>query len=158
MAEAANVLACNENTYIYRETRTCMYKNILTTQFLRSAKSTFLAASYHLVATFTCCRIARLTECFESCNPSATGADDPFNLNNFEMLQILKKLGDRIVAANCEVSECEYWKFAAIGHVNNIPTMQFFTQISRNTKSKAYMLSLSECVWDFQNNALWHTH
>ena len=30
-----------------------------------------------------------------------------------------------------------------IGHVNNIPTIQFFTGISRNTKSKLYMLSLN---------------
>ena len=43
----------------------------------------------------------------------------------------------------------------ATGHVNNIPTMQFFTGISRNTQSKTYMLSLTECVWDFQNIALW---
>ena len=35
---------------------------------------------------------------------------------------------------------------------NNIPT------ISRNTQSKSYMLSLTECVWEFQNNALWDTH
>ena len=42
-------------------------------------------------------------------------------------------------------------------HVNNIPTMQYFTGISRNTQSKSYMLSLSECVWDFHNNALWDT-
>ena len=36
--------------------------------------------------------------------------------------------------------------------------MQFFTGISRNTQSKLWMLSLTECVWDFQNNALWDTH
>ena len=46
----------------------------------------------------------------------------------------------------------------AIGHVNNIPTMQFLSGISRNTQSKSYMLSLTECVWNFQNNALWETH
>ena len=45
-----------------------------------------------------------------------------------------------------------------IGHVNNISTMQFFTGISRNTQSKSYMLSLSECVWGFENDALWDTH
>ena len=42
-----------------------------------------------------------------------------------------------------------------MGHVNNIPTIQYFTGISRNTQSKLYMLSLTECVWDFQNNVLW---
>ena len=42
-----------------------------------------------------------------------------------------------------------------IGHVNNIPTMHFFTGISRNTQSKSYMLSLTECVWKFRNNELW---
>ena len=50
-----------------------------------------------------------------------------------------------------------YTKFL-IGHVNNIPTMQFFPGISRNSQSKSQMLSLTECVWDIQNNALWDTH
>ena len=36
-----------------------------------------------------------------------------------------------------------------LGHVNNIPTMQFFTAISRNTSSKSLMLSLTEGIWDF---------
>ena len=36
--------------------------------------------------------------------------------------------------------------------------MQFFVGISRNTQSKSYMLSLTECVWNFQNNALRDTH
>ena len=46
-----------------------------------------------------------------------------------------------------------------IGHVNNIPTMHFFNGISRNTQSKSYiMLSLTECVWEFRNNALLDTH
>ena len=46
-------------------------------------------------------------------------------------------------------------------HVNNIPTMQFFTGISRNTLSKSYMLSLTECLWEHRehrNNGLWDTH
>ena len=47
--------------------------------------------------------------------------------------------------------------FKTIAHVNNIPTMQSFTGISRNTQSKSYMLSLTECVWDFQDNALCDT-
>ena len=46
-------------------------------------------------------------------------------------------------------------RYFGIGHVNNIFTMQFFTGISRNTQSKPYMLSLTGCVGDFQNNALW---
>ena len=41
----------------------------------------------------------------------------------------------------------------SIGDVNNIPTMQFFIGISRNTQPKSYMLSLTEGVWEFQNNA-----
>ena len=45
----------------------------------------------------------------------------------------------------------------SIGHVNNIPTMQLITGISRNTQSKSYMLSLTECDWEFRNNALWDT-
>ena len=40
-----------------------------------------------------------------------------------------------------------------IGHVNNIPTMQFFIGISRTTLSEYYMLLLTECVWGFRNNA-----
>ena len=35
-----------------------------------------------------------------------------------------------------------------IGHDNNIPTMQFFTGIPGNPQS------LTECVWEFQNDAL----
>ena len=46
----------------------------------------------------------------------------------------------------------------SIGHVKNIPTKQFFTRISRNTQSKSYTLSLTECVWEVRNNALWDTH
>ena len=42
-----------------------------------------------------------------------------------------------------------------IGHVNNI---RFSTGISRYTQSKSYMLSLTDCVREFQNNALWDTH
>ena len=42
-----------------------------------------------------------------------------------------------------------------IGHVNNLPTMPLFTGISRNSQSKSYMLSLTECVRDFQSNELW---
>ena len=37
---------------------------------------------------------------------------------------------------------------------SNIPTMQFFTGICRNTKSKSYMLSLTGCFLEFQNNVL----
>ena len=44
------------------------------------------------------------------------------------------------------------------GYVNNIPTMQFFTGKSINTQSKSYRPSLSECVWEFRNTALWDTH
>ena len=44
-----------------------------------------------------------------------------------------------------------------IGHVINIPSMQLLTGISRNTQSNSYMLSLTECVWEFRNNALWDT-
>ena len=36
-------------------------------------------------------------------------------------------------------------------HVINIPAMRCFTGISRNTQSMSYMLSLTECVWEFQN-------
>ena len=49
-------------------------------------------------------------------------------------------------------------KLEAIGHVNNIPTLQCFTVISGNTKSTSFMLSFSKCVWEFQNNGLWDTH
>ena len=45
-----------------------------------------------------------------------------------------------------------------IGHVYNIPTMQFFTGITRNTQWKSYMLSLTEFVLEFHINALWDTH
>ena len=45
-----------------------------------------------------------------------------------------------------------------IGHVNSIPAIEFFSGISRNTQSKSYKLSLTECVWEFRNDALWDTH
>ena len=37
-----------------------------------------------------------------------------------------------------------------IGRVNNIPTMQFFFAISRNTQSKSYTLSLTVRVWELK--------
>ena len=43
-------------------------------------------------------------------------------------------------------------------HVNNIPTIHFTLEFSKNTQSKSYMLWLTECVWKFHNNALWDTH
>ena len=46
----------------------------------------------------------------------------------------------------------------SIGHAKNIHAMQFFFGISKNTQSKSYTLSSTECVWDFLNNALWDTH
>ena len=57
-----------------------------------------------------------------------------------------------------EVQDLIIGSRSRIGHVNNIPTMQLFTGIPRNTQSKCYMLSLTECVWEFRNNALWDTH
>ena len=45
-----------------------------------------------------------------------------------------------------------------IVHVMIIPTMQLITGISRNTQSKSYTLSLTECVWELRNSALWDTH
>ena len=36
------------------------------------------------------------------------------------------------------------------GHVNNIDTMQFLTGIPRNSQSRSYMPSLTECVWKSQ--------
>ena len=54
--------------------------------------------------------------------------------------------------------EAALQKPQAVGHVNNIPTMQFLIGIFRITQSKLYILSLIECVWDFQNNALRDTH
>ena len=35
--------------------------------------------------------------------------------------------------------------------------MQIITGTSRRTRSKSYMLSLTEYVWKFRNNALWDT-
>ena len=36
--------------------------------------------------------------------------------------------------------------------------MQSFTGNSENTQSKSYMLSLTEYLWEFQNDALLDTH
>ena len=46
---------------------------------------------------------------------------------------------------------------AFIGHVNSIPTIPLSTGISRKI-SQPYMLSLTECAWEFRNNALWCTN
>ena len=52
-------------------------------------------------------------------------------------------------------SRITVWKHmsAYIGHVNNVPTMQCFTRISRYSHSELYMISLTECVRKSQNNA-----
>ena len=44
------------------------------------------------------------------------------------------------------------------GMLTIFPQCSFFTGISRNFQSKFFMLSLTGCVWEFQNNALWYTH
>ena len=47
-------------------------------------------------------------------------------------------------------------KAERIGHVNNIPTMQFFTGVSKNTQSKSYIYIIIDLVSrEFRNNALW---
>ena len=38
------------------------------------------------------------------------------------------------------------------------PRCNFPLGFPENTQSESYMLSLTECVLDFQNNALWDTH
>ena len=42
------------------------------------------------------------------------------------------------------------------GHANKIPTMQFSLEYPEILRQN-HMLSLTECVWEFQNNALWDT-
>ena len=60
---------------------------------------------------------------------------------------------ERNLTGVLELVSGEAHAYSKIGHVNDIPTMQFFTGISRNTQSNSYMSSLTECVWEFQNNA-----
>ena len=50
----------------------------------------------------------------------------------------------------------EQW-WILVGHVNNIPIMQLWGGIPRNTRSTSYVLSLTECEWELQNDALWET-
>ena len=45
-----------------------------------------------------------------------------------------------------------------IGQVNNIPTMHFFTGISKYSQSKSHRLSLTKYALEFWNEALWDTH
>ena len=42
--------------------------------------------------------------------------------------------------------------------VNYIPTMQFLTGVSINIQSKSYMLSLTDCIWEFRDDVLFDTH
>ena len=52
------------------------------------------------------------------------------------------------------LKECNCYNFR-IGHVNNSPTMQFSLEIPEiHSQNHVYMQSLTECVRDFQNNAL----
>ena len=71
------------------------------------------------------------------------------------ILSLLPLLGMIVVG---QISD-KRWQYRFIIFQNNIvPTMQFFTGIPRNTQSKLYMLSLTECVPNLQNSALWDTH
>ena len=46
-----------------------------------------------------------------------------------------------------------------IKHVNNVSPNANFTGISEKYSIRIlFMLSMTECVWEFQNNALWDTH
>ena len=57
------------------------------------------------------------------------------------------------IAGHCENAVgVFYFIMCEIEPVNNLPTMPFYTRISRNTQSISYMLSLTECVWVFRNN------
>ena len=42
--------------------------------------------------------------------------------------------------------------------LTKFPQCNFSLELLDILKSKFYMLSLSEFVWEFQNNALWDTH
>ena len=55
------------------------------------------------------------------------------------------------------VVEHQLWKcclYTIIGNIKNIPTMQFFWNFQSYSVEIVFMLSLPECVWDFQNNVL----
>ena len=56
------------------------------------------------------------------------------------------------------ISTKQFWENGTSIMPYNIPTMQLFTGISKDTQSKSYTLSLTHGVWDFQNNALWDSH
>ena len=60
--------------------------------------------------------------------------------------------------ANYMISTKQFWEKETSIMPYNIPTMQLFTGISKDTQSKSYTLSLTHGVWDFQNNALWDSH
>ena len=66
--------------------------------------------------------------------------------------------GRRVSATITFIVRVQQGHVCEIGQVNNIPTIHFFNEIFRNTPSKSYTLSLTECVWEFQNSAFWDTH
>ena len=78
------------------------------------------------------------------------------SLSSFCVLRVCgQKINTKCYGSGLNWYESDVWCVKKlIGHVNNIPTMHFYG----NTQSKVYMLSLTECVSDFQSSALWDTH
>ena len=86
---------------------------------------------------------------------SSVGQNPPFQSSDGESIFSLRQLFFVIHALFLDDFNSSIF---FIGHVSDVPSMQLITGISRNTQSISYMLSLTECVWEFQNNALWDTH
>ena len=82
------------------------------------------------------------------------------SIYNWSIIEVWQKMRLKHIPTEWQSCTSQWvWKNCSqMGHVDNIPTMQFFTEISRNTQSISYMLSLNVSVWDFQDNALWDTH
>ena len=61
-----------------------------------------------------------------------------------------------VVHAQCGIAVHNATMLIQMGHVNNIPTLQSLLDFPE-ILSQNHILSVTECVWDFQTNALWDT-
>ena len=76
---------------------------------------------------------------------SSIGRNTLAVIQQYLTLMALKTI--RYIYQRFVIARLQMLQYVVIWHIYKIPTMQFFAGMSRNTQSKLYMLSLTECVW-----------